>query len=121
MTRSFKRSRAKDAEQQARGVLRAAPEYADARTALAPEQTRRIEQLRRRDERKLIEAAEVAVVFASLGQTLRSQLLQASTAVRSRHPSIDAAVIGATREIFALADRRVESYYFFQLLIRKGG
>jgi hypothetical protein len=28
---------------------------------------------------------------------------------------------GAAREILALADRRVESYYFFELLIRQGG
>jgi hypothetical protein len=64
----MKRSKAKDVEQ-ALGSG-SGNEYADARTALAIEQAKRMEQLRLRDEGKLIPAEQVDIHGA--GQRLRS-------------------------------------------------
>ena len=102
--------RAKNAEQAARRSLGSGSgnEYADARALLAIAQMKRVDQIRRRDERKLIEASEVADAFTTIGQALRSQLLLVSQTVRSRHPNIDAAIVATLDELLHDALRGLE-------------
>jgi phage terminase Nu1 subunit (DNA packaging protein) len=94
----MKRSRAaRDVEQQAKGRLRA-PGYADARTILAQEQARRIEQIRLAAERELIPAHEVRSAFVAIGEALRMPLLSIEKRLRAAHPDLDAAVYEFVRD-----------------------
>src|SRR5437773_1598600 len=89
---------AKDAQQSARGKLRAAPEYADARTALAQEQAKRIKQIRLKAERELIPADEVHRFLVSAGAGFNVRLRSIEKRLRASYPGLDAEVYSFVKD-----------------------
>jgi phage terminase Nu1 subunit (DNA packaging protein) len=86
-----KKDLAAAAERQLRGNSER-NEYADARTLLALEQTRRIAQLRKRDEGELIPADEVRRLLVNAASAFRARLLGIAQRLRSQYPSLDKGV-----------------------------
>jgi phage terminase Nu1 subunit (DNA packaging protein) len=89
--------RKKNPEAVARGRLRS-DAYSNAKTALAVEQAPRIEQLRQREARELIEASEVRRFLVDFGASLRTRLVSIEKRLRAAHPGLDPTVYAFVRE-----------------------
>jgi hypothetical protein len=86
-----------DSEQAARGRLRT-PDYSDARTLLAKEQTKRIKQIRLEAERKLIPADEVHRFLVGMGQGLNVRMRGIEKRLRAAYPGLEPEVYEFVRK-----------------------